>query len=91
MFMAIYHCSIKNIGRSSGRSAVASSAYRSGEKLEDKETGLTHDYTRKKGLSIQKSFSVKMLLKNMQTEQPSGTRFRELKRLLMHVWRENGN
>ena len=48
--MAIYHCSIKNIGRSSGRSAVASSAYRSGEKLEDKETGLTHDYTRKKGI-----------------------------------------
>lgn len=48
--MAIYHCSIKNIGRSSGRSAVASSAYRSGEKLEDKETGLIHDYTRKKGI-----------------------------------------
>lgn len=48
--MAIYHCSIKNISRSSGRSAVASSAYRSGEKLEDKETGLTHDYTRKKGI-----------------------------------------
>lgn len=38
------------MGRSSGRSAVASSAYRSGEKLEDKETGLTHDYTRKKGI-----------------------------------------
>lgn len=46
--MAIYHCSIKNISRSSGRSAVASSAYRAGEKLEDRETGLTHDYTNKK-------------------------------------------
>lgn len=46
--MAIYHCSIKNISRSSGKSAVASSAYRAGEKLEDKETGLTHDYTNKK-------------------------------------------
>lgn len=48
--MAIYHCSIKNIGRSSGKSAVASSAYRSGEKLEDMETGLSHDYTKKSGI-----------------------------------------
>ena len=31
--MAIYHCSIKIIGRSDGKSAVASSAYRSGESL----------------------------------------------------------
>ncbi|HEX2959782.1 MAG TPA: MobQ family relaxase [Chitinispirillaceae bacterium] len=48
--MAIMHCQIKNIGRSSGRSAVASSAYRSGEKLEDMETGLQHDYTKKSGI-----------------------------------------
>lgn len=46
----MYHCSIKIISRSSGRSAVASSAYRSGEKLEDKETGITHDYTNKGGV-----------------------------------------
>lgn len=45
--MAIYHCSIKNISRSSGKSAVASASYRAGEKLEDRETGLTHDYTHK--------------------------------------------
>lgn len=45
--MAIYHCSIKNISRSSGKSAVASASYRAGEKLEDRETGLTHDYTYK--------------------------------------------
>ena len=48
--MAIYHCSVKNIGRSGGKSAVASSAYRSGEKLEDLETGLSHDYTKKSGI-----------------------------------------
>ena len=48
--MAIYHCSIKIIGRSGGRSVVGSSAYRAGEKLEDKETGMTHDYTRKNGV-----------------------------------------
>lgn len=48
--MAIMHCQIKNIGRSSGKSAVASSAYRSGEKMEDWETGLVHDYTKKTGI-----------------------------------------
>ena len=50
MFMAIYHCSIKLIGRSGGRSAVASAAYRSGEKLLNEETGITHDFTRKGGV-----------------------------------------
>lgn len=45
--MAIYHCSIKIIGRSRGRSAVAAAAYRSGERLRDEETGLLHDFTRK--------------------------------------------
>jgi len=39
--MAIYHCSTKTVNRSSGRTAVASSAYRAGEKLEDERTGLT--------------------------------------------------
>lgn len=48
--MAIYHCSMKIIGRSSGKSAVASSAYRSGTKLFDEETGQVHDYTRKSGV-----------------------------------------
>lgn len=48
--MAIYHCSVKIIGRSSGRSAVASAAYRVGEKLKDKETGIIHDYTKKGGV-----------------------------------------
>ena len=33
--MAIYHCSVKTISRSNGRSAVSSAAYRSGEKLYD--------------------------------------------------------
>lgn len=48
--MAIYHCSIKIIGRSDGKSAVASSAYRSGEKLMDDRTGLIHDFTQKRGV-----------------------------------------
>lgn len=48
--MSIYHCSIKIINRKGGRSAIASAAYRSGEKLYNEETGLTHDFNRKKGV-----------------------------------------
>ncbi len=48
--MAIYHCSIKIISRSSGRSAIAASAYRAGEKLLDKEKDIEHDYTKKQGV-----------------------------------------
>ena len=49
--MAIYHCSTKTVNRSSGRTAVASMAYRAGKKLKDERTGLTHDFTRKDGVA----------------------------------------
>ena len=48
--MSIYHCSIKIISRAGGRSAVASAAYRSGEKLYNDETGIIHDFTNKGGV-----------------------------------------
>lgn len=48
--MSIYHCSIKIISRAGGRSAVASAAYRSGEKLYNDETGIVHDFTNKGGV-----------------------------------------
>ncbi|MCF8169313.1 MAG: MobA/MobL family protein [Rhodoferax sp.] len=48
--MAIYHFSAKEISRSAGRSSVASAAYRSGECLTDDRTGVTYDYTRKRGV-----------------------------------------
>lgn len=48
--MAIYHCSTKPLGRSSGRSAVAAAAYRSGECLVDERQGIEHDYTRRRGV-----------------------------------------
>lgn len=48
--MAIYHCSIKIGSRSKGQSAVAAAAYRAGEKLTDKQTGIVSDYTRKGGI-----------------------------------------
>ena len=48
--MAIYHCSTKPLARSSGRSAVAAAAYRSGDCLVDERQGLEHDYTRRSGV-----------------------------------------
>lgn len=45
--MAIYHCSIKNISRGKGKTAIAASAYRAGAILTDSETGIKHNYTRK--------------------------------------------
>lgn len=45
--MAIFHFKVKIINRKSGRSAVASAAYRSGEKLVNEYDGLEHDYTKK--------------------------------------------
>ena len=48
--MAIYHFSMKPVSRAKGRSAVASMAYRAGEKLTNERDGLVHDYTRKQGV-----------------------------------------
>lgn len=48
--MAIYHLSTKPISRSSGRSAVAAAAYRSGSCLVDQRQGITHDYERRSGV-----------------------------------------
>ncbi len=54
--MAIYHLSASIVQRSSGRSAVAAAAYRSGTKLEDRQYGKSHDYTPRRG--IERSFIV---------------------------------
>ncbi len=50
--MAIYHCTINifSRGAESQLSAVGSAAYRSGEKITNEYDGITHDYTRKKGI-----------------------------------------
>lgn len=45
--MAIYHCSVKTIGRSGGSAVVNSAAYRSGEKLFDESLGKTFFYSGK--------------------------------------------
>ena len=41
---------MKPISRASGRSAVASAAYRAGESLTNERDGLTHDFTRRQGV-----------------------------------------
>ena len=48
--MAIYHCSVKTISRSAGRSATASAAYRAATSIVDTTTGECHDYTGKRGV-----------------------------------------
>ncbi|VUW97654.1 Mobilization protein A [Streptococcus constellatus] len=49
--MTIYHLSIKIISRGKGKSAVAASAYRSGEKIKNEYDGIVHDFTRKGGIA----------------------------------------
>ncbi|WP_375392010.1 Ti-type conjugative transfer relaxase TraA, partial [uncultured Sphingomonas sp.] len=48
--MAIYHLSVKVIGRASGRSAVAAAAYRSADRLHDERLDRDHDFTNKSGV-----------------------------------------
>ena len=48
--MAIYHLSTKPISRSSGRSSVASIAYRAGISITDERLGKTYDYTKRHGV-----------------------------------------
>lgn len=49
--MAIYHLHTSPASRSSGKSAVAMAAYRSGGKLLDMRTGEVKDYSRKQGIT----------------------------------------
>ena len=45
---AMFHLSVKPISRSTGRTATAAAAYRSGSLIVDERTGELHDYTRKR-------------------------------------------
>lgn len=56
--MSMFHLSTKPIKRSDGRSATASAAYRSAEKISDKRTGLTHDYSKKTGVVETNCFTI---------------------------------
>lgn len=55
--MAIYHLSAKIISRSSGKSAVASAAYRSRSKFHDDRQNMNFDYSKKTDLAYSEIFS----------------------------------
>ena len=57
--MAIYHLHAKMVQRNKGQSAVAAAAYRSGSLLVEETTGITHDYTRKRGVEHSEILSPK--------------------------------
>lgn len=48
--LAIYHCSMKPIARSGGRSAVAAVAYRTATRMQNERDGLVHDFRNKRGV-----------------------------------------
>ena len=48
--MALFHFTVTQTKRSKGQSAIASAAYRSGEKLYSEYYGEYSDYTRKRGV-----------------------------------------
>ena len=50
MTIALFHFHVPQIKRSTGQSAVAAAAYRSGEKLHSEYYGEDSDYTRKGGV-----------------------------------------
>ena len=51
-----FHFSVNIITRGKGKSAVASAAYISGEKIKNEWDGVTHDYTRKQGVISKEIF-----------------------------------
>ena len=67
--MAIYHFSVKDIGRGKGRSAVACAAYRSGEKLNCERYGLEQDYTKKTGVEYKKIYAPENAKKELLDRQ----------------------
>lgn len=71
--MAIFHCDIKVISRGKSKSAVASSAYRSGTKMTNEYDGEIHDYTRKGGIHSSAILCPLTHLKSMQTVALYGT------------------
>jgi len=48
--VAIFHLSVKTVSRSTGRSAVAAAAYRTGDTLTNERDGRQHDYANRTGV-----------------------------------------
>lgn len=67
--MAIFHMSFSNISAGKGRSAIASAAYRSGEKLFDDKEGRHYFYARsvmpESFILTPKNAPIKAMMSNM--------------------------
>lgn len=68
--MALYHFHVEQIKRGEGRTAVASAAYRAGEKLHNLWDGETHDYTKKVVSFLRKFFFLNMHRSDFLTDIP---------------------
>lgn len=55
--MVIYHANLKTFSRSHGQSATAAAAYRSGTKIADARTGVSHDYRHRQGVASAEIFA----------------------------------
>ena len=71
--MALFHFTVDQMKRSEGQSAIASAAYRSGERLYSEYYGEYSDYTRKGGVICSDILSYRPTLpQNLQTARPCG-------------------
>lgn len=68
-----FHFNISMISRGKSKSAVASAAYISCEKIKNEWDGEVHDYHNKKDFYIQKFSCRSMCQKNLKTEVIYGT------------------
>ena len=85
--MAIYHLEAKIISRGSGRSAVAAAAYMSCSRIYNDYDGITHDYTRKRGLVWEQIFYQNTRQKNGQTVAHCGMPLKQVRNPRTAVWR----
>ena len=74
MSIALYHFHVTQIKRSAGQSAIASAAYRSGEKLHSEYYGEDSDYTKKGGVICSEillpPYALRELVKGVYIEAP---------------------
>ena len=67
-----FHFSVNIISRGKGKSAVASAAYISGEKIKNEWDGVTHDYTRKEKVLVKNKYCLIIYQKNLMIGLPYG-------------------
>ena len=71
--MALFHFHVTQVKRSAGQSAIASAAYRAGEKLYSEYYGDVSDYTPKGGVIYTDILLPPRLPPSIKIEPPSGT------------------